>query len=74
VTSATATPDEGDAAAAATEQLPRTLVTIAVSQDDAERVLFASTHGELSFGLRTHSSKVKPGAGVTAANLFGTGS
>jgi pilus assembly protein CpaB len=60
-----------DPAAATTEQLPRTLVTLAVSQDDAERVLFASTHGELAFGLRTKDSKVKPGAGVTVGNLFG---
>jgi pilus assembly protein CpaB len=58
-------------AAQTAEQLPRTLVTLAVSQTDAERVLFASTHGELSFGLRTKASKVQPGGGVTAANLFG---
>jgi pilus assembly protein CpaB len=54
------------------EQLPRTLVTLAVSQSDAERVLFASTHGELAFGLRTDASKVAPSSGVTAANLFET--
>lgn len=58
------------AAAQPAEQLPRTLVTLAVSQTDAERVLFASTHGELSFGLRTKASKVRPSAGITAANLF----
>jgi len=69
-----ATTDPADAATGepATEVLPRTLVTLAVSQSDAERVLFASTHGELAFGLRTDSSKVRPSTGVTTANLFGT--
>ena len=74
VTSATATTAEDGAAAETAEQLPRTLVTLAVSQADAERVLFASTHGELSFGLRTQSSEVEPSAGITADNLFGTAS
>ena len=55
-----------------TEELPRTLVTLALPQADAERVLFASTHGELAFGLRTDASKVRPSTGVTAANLFET--
>jgi len=75
-TVATATTDPAAAGTypATVEQLPRTLVTLAVSQADAERVLFASTHGELAFGLRTGNSEVEPSAGVTAANLFGTGS
>jgi pilus assembly protein CpaB len=53
------------------ETLPRTLFTLAVDQDEAERILFASTHGELSFGLLDDKSKVAPGDGVTAQNLFG---
>ena len=71
---ATAPAEDGAAPAEGTEQLPRTLVTLAVSQADAERVLYASTHGELSFGLRTSTSKVEPSAGITADNLFGTAS
>jgi pilus assembly protein CpaB len=71
VSTATTTDDQG---AQTTEELPRTLFTLAVSQPDAERVIFASTHGELSFGLLTKDSKVEPGPGVTQANLFGTGS
>jgi len=59
------------AGAATTEQLPKTLFTLAVTQDDAERVLYASTHGDLSFGLLNAKSKVAPGPGVTAKNLFG---
>jgi len=58
------------AGAQTTEQLPKTLFTLSLSQAQAERVLFASTHGDLSFGLLNDSSKVSPGPGVTAANLF----
>ncbi len=53
-----------------TEQLPRTLLTLAVDQNDAQRVLYASGNGELSFALLTPDSRVKPGPGVTAQNLF----
>lgn len=56
--------------AATTEQLPRTLLTLAVSQSEAERVLFAQGNGELAFGLLTDASQVKSGRGVTATSLF----
>lgn len=52
------------------EQLPSTLMTLAVDQKDAERVLFAQTTGELAFGLLTKDSSVDASAGVTAADLF----
>ena len=67
VTTATTTTGEGTQT---TEELPKTLFTLAVSQADAERVLFASTHGDLSVGLGSQTSKVEPGPGVTEANLF----
>lgn len=53
-----------------TESLPRTLLTLAVDQKDAERVLFASGNGELAFGLLTPDSTVAPASGVTAGTLF----
>ena len=53
-----------------TEQLPRTLLTLAVDQDEAERIQFAAANGSLSFGLLSADSKVQPGKGVTAQNLF----
>lgn len=53
-----------------TEQLPKTLFTLAVNQAEAEKVMYASTHGELSFGLLNNKSKVKPDSGVGAQNLF----
>ena len=53
-----------------TEQLPRTLMTLAVDQEDAQRVLFASGNGELAFGLLTKDSTIQPGPGVDADTLF----
>lgn len=53
-----------------TEQLPRTLMTLALKQADAERVLFSQTNGELVFGLLTDESDVNPGPGVTTGDLF----
>jgi pilus assembly protein CpaB len=67
----TATTTDTDGGATTTESLPRTLFTLAVDQEDAEKVLFASTHGELSFGLLNDRSKVRPTAGVSQQNLFG---
>jgi len=58
------------AGAQTTEQLPSTLFTLAVSQDEAERIMYAATHGSLTFGLLNDKSKVKAGPGVTSTNLF----
>ena len=53
------------------EELPRTLLTVAVDQGQAQKVLYASTNGELAFALLNGQSAVKAGStGVTAANLF----
>ena len=59
------------AGAQTTEQLPKTLFTLAVDQDQAERITYAASHGELSFGLLTDKSQVKTGPGITGQNLFG---
>jgi pilus assembly protein CpaB len=53
-----------------TEELPRTLMTLAVDQKTAERVLFAAGNGELAFALLTEASTVAPEPGVTADSLF----
>jgi pilus assembly protein CpaB len=58
------------AGAQTTEQLPKTLFTLSVNQRQAERVLYASSHGELSFGLLNDTSRVAPDLGVSAKNLF----
>lgn len=53
-----------------TEQLPRTLFTLAVSQQEAEKIMLASATGELAFGYLNDESEVKAGPGTTNANLF----
>jgi pilus assembly protein CpaB len=52
------------------EQLPKTLLTLALSQKDAEKVIFASKNGALSFALLNDDSQVGPSQGVTTASLF----
>ncbi|HEY0890488.1 MAG TPA: Flp pilus assembly protein CpaB [Nocardioides sp.] len=54
-----------------TEQLPRTLLTLAVTQDEAQKILFSQGNGELVLGLLNAGSVVTPGAPTTYANLFG---
>ena len=53
-----------------TEQLPKTLMTLAVDQKDAQKIIYASGNGELAFGLLNKDSTVKPGGAVTDQNLF----
>jgi pilus assembly protein CpaB len=52
------------------EQLPRTLLTLAVAQDEAERVIYASTNGQLAFGLLNKDSQIAATRGVLSTNLF----
>jgi pilus assembly protein CpaB len=66
-TTTTTTTEEGGET---TEQLPRTLLTVAVTQKDAERVMYASTHGELAFALLTENSKVASSGGTSDRDLF----
>lgn len=56
--------------ASTTEQLPRTLITLALTQAQVERVTFAANNGELSFGLLTDKSAVASDPGVDATSLF----
>lgn len=56
--------------AQSTEQLPKTLLTLSVSQVDAEKVLYATSKGELAFGLLNDDSQVAPSQGVNDLNLF----
>jgi pilus assembly protein CpaB len=68
---ATTTTDQ--AGAQTTEQLPRTLLTLAVNQADAQKILFSQSMGELAFGLLPTDGKasVKAGERTDADNLFG---
>jgi pilus assembly protein CpaB len=48
-----------------TEQLPRTLLTLAVDQEEAQKVILASKALNLTFGLLNDKSQVKPGPGTS---------
>jgi pilus assembly protein CpaB len=61
-TTSTTTEEDGTQT---TEQLPRTLLTLAVDQKDAQKVILASKALNLTFGLLTADSKVKPGPGTS---------
>jgi pilus assembly protein CpaB len=67
VTTTTTTDATG---AQSTEQLPKTLLTIAVSQAEAEKVLYASQSGQLAFALLNDDSQIAPSQGIDKANLF----
>ncbi|MGH3335069.1 MAG: Flp pilus assembly protein CpaB [Nocardioides sp.] len=53
-----------------TSEIPQTLLTLAVSKEEAEKVSFAVKNGEIVLGLRTPESTVKPGPGANSANIF----
>jgi pilus assembly protein CpaB len=53
-----------------TEQIPRTILTLAVSQDNAQKTMYASRNGELTFALMNDDSTVKPNAGAFTGHTF----
>jgi pilus assembly protein CpaB len=53
-----------------TEQLPRTLFTLGVTQDEAQKIMFASGNGELAFAKIGKDAKLVPDPGANADNLF----
>ncbi len=69
-TTAVAPPAEGEGEATPPEELPNTLFTLALTQDQAEKILFAQGLGELAFALLNANSELKPGDGVLANDLF----
>ena len=52
------------------ESLPRTLITLSVSQVQMQRVLLGQQQGELSFALLTEDSKVTLAPPTTTDSLF----
>jgi pilus assembly protein CpaB len=52
------------------EQLPKTLITLALTQDQAQKVTFANRNGELTFALMNDDSNVKPNAGTFTGQTF----
>jgi len=64
----TTTTDESGAST--TEQLPRTLLTLSLTQAQTQKVLQGAATGELAFGLLTDDSVVADAPETTADTLF----
>lgn len=65
------TTTSGEGGQTQTEELPKAILTLAVDQTEAQKIVYGSQHGQMYFGLLTADSKVdKSDAGVTAKNLF----
>lgn len=62
----TTTEDDGTET---TEQVPRTILTIAVTQDEAEKVIYSARNGDLTFALRTDDTLVVDRPGATAREI-----
>ena len=52
------------------DDVTKAVLTVAVTQHDAARLVHAAQTGDLWFGLLSSSSKTSPGAGVSNLNLF----
>jgi pilus assembly protein CpaB len=59
-----------DPAQANPEQLPRAMLTLALTQSQAEKLIFAQGNGTMYLGLLNDRSQIRPGRGVTAQNVF----
>lgn len=67
VTSRTTQTDDGDTA---TEEVARTILTLAVTQDEAEKLVLADRAGDLNFALLTDDSKTADNDGAYMKDLF----
>lgn len=67
MTAKTTTTGEGEQT---TEQVPRTILTVAVDQEQAERIIYAKRNGELSFALLNKNSEVETNPGVSATDIM----
>lgn len=66
VSSRTTTDDDGTETIA---EIPRTILTIAVNQKEAEAVIYGARNGDLTFALRTDQTRVVDRPGTTARDL-----
>ncbi len=67
VLSTTKTTSEGEET---TEEIPKTILTVAVSQEEAEKVILGANSGELAFGLLTDDSVTEEGPGTLLPELY----
>lgn len=54
-----------------TEQLPKAILTLAVDQTQAQRIVYAQSKGSLYFALLSKRSKIDTGTPTDLENLFG---
>jgi pilus assembly protein CpaB len=59
-----------DPAQANPEAQPRAMLTLALTQAQAEKIIFAQGNGTMYLGLLNDKSQIKPGPGITAKNVF----
>jgi len=52
------------------EQVARTILTVAVDQKEAEKLIYAARNGDVSFAMLTSESKVVDNPGVTAVDVM----
>ena len=67
VTTQTTTDDSGEST---TEEISRTILTLALTQQNAQRIIFAQEQGPLYFGLLPEGTDVRPGGPINSQNLF----
>lgn len=53
-----------------TEQIPLAILTLALTQQEAQKIIFAQSQGELYLGLLTEDSEVEIGEPISIENLF----
>lgn len=61
----------GAAGSENTEQMPTAIMTLALDQLEAEKIIYASGQSSLYFALLTPQSQTAPSNGVNAGNLWG---
>ena len=69
-TTTTTTTTQGSNNNQTTEQIPQTILTLALDQKQAQKIVFAQSEGDLYLGLLTDSSSVRPSGPTTNGNLF----
>ena len=52
------------------EQIPAAILTLALSQEDAQKMIFSQSQGELYLGLLEDESETEVGDPATIDNLF----
>lgn len=67
LTTQTTTTDEGEST---TEEIPLAILTLAVDQQEAQKIINAQTGGSLYFALLGEGTKVRAGGATTTQNLF----